>query len=127
MTTYQESIYKYTIVTIDDPPVNKTVCRGSDVEISCGYNWVESNVTWIINGVSFNQSDITNNSSYEQNDVMTPSKYSLQVYSINGTTTFQCMIHPEPNPEPHPDVTSTEGIITVIGTYIRFNLFCTYM
>ena len=93
--------------------MNKTVCRGSDVEISCGNNWVESNVTWIINGISFNPSDIMNNPSYQQNNVMTPSDYSLQVYSINDTTTFQCMIHPELNP----DVTSTQGIITVIGTW----------
>ena len=93
--------------------MNKTVCRYSDVEISCGYNWFELNVTWIINGTSFNQSDIMNNPSYQQNNVMTPSRYSLQVYSINDTTTFQCMIHPEPIP----DVTSTQGIITVIGTW----------
>ena len=105
----------YTIVTIDDPPINKTVCRESDVTISCGYNWVVSPATWIINGTSFNQSDldIMNNPSYEQNNVNRPSVYSLQVYSINDTTAFQCIIHA------NPDVTSVQGIVTVTtGTYV---------
>ena len=111
MTKYQEFVYIHTTVTIDDPPMNRTVCRDSEVTINCGYNWVESPVTWIINGTSYNQSDIMNNPSYQHYNLNRPSIYSLQVYTINGTTTFQCMIHPELNP----NVTSTQGIVTVIG------------
>ena len=101
----------YTIATIDDPPMNMTICRGSDVTINCGYGDFISFVTWIINGTSFNQSDIMNNPSYQQHNLNRPSKYSLEVYSITGTTTFQCIIHSDPA------VTSTEGIVTVIGMW----------
>ena len=111
---YHFCIYIYAIATIDDPPVNKTVCRDSDVTISCGYSWFVTPVTWIINGTSFTQSAILNNPSYQQNNLNRPSSYSLDVYSINDTTTFQCIVHSDP------DVTSTQGIVTVIGTYVRY-------
>ena len=110
----------YTIAIIDDPPMNRTVCKDRDVTINCGYGNFVSPVTWIINGTSFNQSDIMNNPSYQQHNLNRPSRYSLEVYSINGTTTFQCIIHSDPA------VTSTEGTITVIGMspYVYCNLFC---
>ena len=93
--------------------MNKTVCRGNNVIISCGYNWVKSPATWMINGTSFNQSDIMNNPSYEENNINRPSIYSLEAYSVNDTTTFQCIIHA------NPDVTSAQGIVTVTtGTYV---------
>ena len=104
----------YTIATIDDPPMNMTICKGRDVTINCGYGDFISHVTWIINGTSFNQSDIMNNPSYQQHNLYRPSRYSLEVYSITGTTTFQCIIHS------YPDVTSTEGIVTVIGMYMKY-------
>ena len=99
----------YTIATIDDPPMNTKVCRDSDVTINCGYGNLLLRVTWIINGTLFTQSDIMNSLSYQENNINTPSRYSLEVYSINGNTTFQCVIHSDPN------VTSTEGIVTVTG------------
>ena len=99
----------YAIATIDDLPINKTVCRGSDVTNDCGYNWFVVPVTWIINGTSFTQSTVTNSPSYQQNNLNRPSSYSLDVHSINGTTTFQCIVHSDP------DVNSTQGIVTVIG------------
>ena len=38
------------------PPENTTVCRGSDVIISCGHMIAPARpVTWIINGTSFDQ------------------------------------------------------------------------
>ena len=104
----------YAIATIDDPPMNDTVCRGNNVIIRCGYSGFTYPVTWIINGTSFDQSDIMNNPSYRQNNVMTPSDYSLEVYSISDTTTFQCIIHSDSN------VSSAQGIVTVIGTYVRY-------
>ena len=110
-------MYMYTITGISHPPMNRTVCRGSDVTINCGYNWVISNITWIINGTSFNNSTIMDNPSFQQNNHNEPSSYSLEVYSINGTTTFQCIVHSNPN------VTSTEGIVTVIGMWVYFVLY----
>ena len=105
-----------TVATIDDPPVNMTVCKGRDVTINCGYDDFVSPVTWIINGTSFNQSDIMNNPSYQQHNLNRPSRYSLEVYSITSTTTFQCIIHSDPA------VNSTEVIVTVIGTWV---IICT--
>ena len=102
----------YTIATIDDPPMNKISCKGRDVTINCGYGDFVFPVTWIINGTSFNQSDIMNNPSYQQHNLNRPSRYSLEVYSITSTTTFQCIIHSDPA------VTSTKGIITVIGMWV---------
>ena len=104
----------YAIATIDDPPMNDTVCRGIDVTISCGYSGFISPVTWIINGTSFDQSDIMNSPSYHQSNINRPSDYSLAVFSISDTTTFQCIIHSDS------DVSSAQGIVTVIGTYVRY-------
>ena len=104
----------YAIATIDDPPMNDTVCRDSNVIISCGYSGFTSPVTWIINGTLFDQSNITNNPSYHQNNINRPSDYSLDVFSISDTTTFQCIIHSDS------DVSSAQGIVTVIGTYVRY-------
>ena len=100
------------IATIIVPPGNTTVCRGSGVIIDCEYDYhLISSVTWIINGSSFNQSAIVNSPSYQHINLDMPGRYSLRVYSINGTTTFQCMIASDP------DVTSTQGIVTVIGMW----------
>ena len=92
--------------------MNKTSCKGRGVIINCGYGNLVSPVTWIINGTSLNQSDIMNNPSYKQRNLERPSMYSLEVFSITGTTTFQCIIHSDTA------VTSTEGIITVIGMWV---------
>ena len=98
------------------PPENTTVCRGSDVTISCGYVTTSVlPVTWIINGTSFTQEEILFSPLYQQNNSTTPIANSLTVFSINGTTTFQCVVLSTPN------TTSTRGTVTVIGMY------CTYM
>ena len=101
-----------------------TVCGGSDViDIQCGYDWPSMlPVTWVINGISFDQSAIMNSSSYQLNTPSIPSSNSLLVYSINDTTTFQCIVHS------NPDVTSTLGIVTVInGMYMSYNLHFTFI
>ena len=79
-------------VVITTPPENTTACRGSDVTISCGYVTATAfPVTWIINGTSFTLEEIFFSPSYQQNSQTTPTANSLTVFSINGTTTFQCI------------------------------------
>ena len=104
----------YPVVTISTPPENITVCRGSDVTISCGYTGATAiPVTWIINGTSFTQEEIVNSPLYQLNSPNTPLATSLTVFSINGNTTFQCIVLSTPT------TTSTLGTVTVIGMYVR--------
>ena len=99
----------YSVVTITTPPENTTVCRGSDVTISCGYRGaIALPVTWIINVTSFTQKEIVNSPLYKLNNPTSPSTVSLTVFSINGTTTFQCIVLSTPN-----TTTSTRGTVTV--------------
>ena len=99
-------------VTFTTPPENTTVCRGSDVTISCGYQWHSVlPVTWIINGISFTQEEIVNSPLYQLNNPFSPMTTSLTVFSINSTTTFQCVVLSTPRS------ISTRGIITVVGMY----------
>ena len=103
-------IIQYTscIVTIVTPPENITVCRGSDVTISCGYGSLTAlPITWIINGTSFTLQEILNSPLYQLNNLLTPIANSLTVFSINGATTFQCIVQSTPN------TTSTRGTVTV--------------
>ena len=87
--------------------------------ISCGHVVAMARpVTWIINGTSFDQEELHNSPLYRQNNNTTPIGNSLTVFSINGTTTFQCVVLSTPN------TTSTRGRVTVIGMYIRT---CTYV
>ena len=105
------------VVIITIPPENRTVHRGSDVTISCGYQWSTAlPVTWIINGISFTQQEIVNSPLYQLNNPTIPIINSLTIFSINGTTTFQCIVLSDPV------TTSTRGTVTVIGMYI-----CTYV
>ena len=100
------------------PPENTTVCRGSDVTISCGYVTATAlPVTWIINGTSFTHEEINNSPLYHLNNNTTPIAYSLTVFSIYGTTTFQCVVLSTPN------TTSTRGTVTVIGMYIHAHMY----
>ena len=97
---------------ISRPPENITVCRGSDVTISCGYQWASRlYVTWIINGTSFDQSAIENSPLYQLNNPASPMTISLTIYSINDTTTVQCIVYSTPS------ATSTLGIISLTGMY----------
>ena len=99
-------------VIITTPPENTTVCRGSDVTISCGHLIaIALPVTWIINGISFTQQEIVNSPLYQLNRQSTPTENSLTVFSINGTTTFQCVVLSTPT------ATSTRGTVIVIGRY----------
>ena len=100
------------VVTIAAPPENTTVCRGSDVTISCGYlRDTALPVTWIINGTSFTQEEIVNSPLYELNNPNTPMRVSLTVFSINDTTTFQCIVLLTPTTT----TTSTRGTVIVIN------------
>ena len=61
--------------------------------ISCGYVTATAwPVTWVINGTSFTQEEIVNSPLYQLNNPLSPQTLSLTVFSINGTTTFQCVI-----------------------------------
>ena len=96
-------------MTITTPPENTTVCRGVDVTISCGYlSATALPVTWIINGTSFTQKEILNSPLYQLNNPIVPMIISLTVFSINGSTTFQCIVLSTPN-----TITSTCGTVTV--------------
>ena len=98
----------YFVVTITRPPENGTVNIGSNVTIICGYQWATAlTVTWIINGTSFTQKEIVDSPLYQLNYPTTPNTLSLTVFSINHTTTFQCIVHSTPN------VVSTLGTVIV--------------
>ena len=107
-------MHVHSVVIISRPPENATVCRGSDVNISCGYQWASRlYVTWIINGTSFNQSTLENSPLYQLNNPASPKGISLTIFSINDTTTVQCIVHSTPN------TTSTLGIISVASMYVH--------
>ena len=111
----------YFIVVIIRTPENTTVCISSDVTISCGYISASATplpVTWIINGTSFDQSTIVDSSLYQLNNPTTPSLYSLTVFYINHTTTFQCVVHATTNDMRSTNIMSTRGTVTVIGMYL---------
>ena len=100
-------------MTITRPPENTTVCKGSGVTISCGYNSPNAlPVTWIINGMSFTEDDIMNNPSMYQLKNLATNDYSLRIRRVNDDTTFQCVVHSTQN------ISSTLGIV-ITGTYIR--------
>ena len=103
------------LVTITTLPENTTVCRGSEVTISCGYNSTTPlPVTWIINGTSFSPEEIVDSPLYWLSNLGNPNTLSLTVSSINDTTTFQCIVHSTPN------IISILGAVTVItGTYMH--------
>ena len=110
-------VYVYLpVVTISTPPENTTVYRGSDVTISCGHMSATAlTVTWIINGTSFTLEEIMYSPLYQLNNPTTPMSFSLTVFSINGTTTFQCIVLSTPNTT----TTSTRGTVTVTnGMYV---------
>ena len=112
----------HSIVIISRPPENTTICRGSDVTIGCGYQSASRlYVTWIINGTSFDQSAIVNSPLYQLNPT-TPIRNSLTIFSINDTTTVQCIVHSTPN-----TASSTLGKISVTGMYVYLYTYSTSM
>ena len=97
-------------MTITRPPKNTAACRGSNVNISCGYvSTTALPVTWIINGTSFTPQEVVDSPLYQLNNPTSPMTVSLTVLSINHTTTFQCVVHSTPN------VASTLGTVIVIA------------
>ena len=111
---YNMYIHAYLVVVINKPPENTTVCRGSDVTISCGYLKASAlPVTWIINGTSFTQQEVVDSPLYQLNNPNNPKAVSLTAFSINHTTTFQCIVLSTAN------TTSTLGTVTVTtGMYV---------
>ena len=85
------------------------------MNISCGY-WSAnlSYVTWIINGISLDETAIGNIPYYQLNNNRTTFEYSLTVFSIYNTTTFQCIVHSIANTTN----ISRLGKVTVIGMYV---------
>ena len=106
-------------MTITRPPKDKIVNRGDDVTITCGYGSATAfPVTWIINGTLFTQQEIVNSPLYRLNNPTSPMLTSLTVFSINGTTTFQCIVLSTPV-----TTTSARGILIVPGMFIIATLF----
>ena len=105
------------VVTITNPPESMTVCSGSDVLLRCGYQSTSPlPVTWMINGTSFDQSAIANSPLYQLNNPATPRRVSLTVFSINHTTTFQCIIQ----------LTSSriQTVTVTTGRYVCIAIYC---
>ena len=89
--------------------------------ISCGYVSITAlPVTWIINGTSFTQQEIVNSPLYQLNNPTSPMTHSLTVFSINGTTTFQCVVLSTPT------TTSTRGTVIVTGMDIYLIILYKY-
>ena len=95
-------------MTITKPPENTTACRGSNVNINCGYSGSRAlPITWIINGTSFTLQEVVDSPLYQLNHPGSPMLVSLTVFSSNHTTTFQCLVYSTPN------TTSTLGTVIV--------------
>ena len=110
--------FVYCIVTITTPPKDTTVCRGSDVTISCGYDSdTPLDVVWTINASNFLQSSLINMSSYQVNNPTIPVNYSLTIFSIYGTTSIRCIVA-SLSMINFTVVTSPLVTVTVIGMYI---------
>ena len=94
-----------------------TVCSGSDVLVCCGYLSTSLlPVTWIINGTPFDQSAIDNSPLYQLNNPTTPMRVSLTVFSINHTTTFQCVV--QSTTSRIQTVTVTTGMYVCMYSYV---------
>ena len=90
------------------PPEDTTVCRGSDVIISCGHNSTDTYDTiWGFNGST--PISIVNSQIFQY------SNQTLTIFSINYTTTVQCAVHILVSP---PIIlTSGTATVTVVGMY----------
>ena len=114
-------MYMFTVVGVTRPPENTTVCRGSDVTISCGYNsTILLGTTLLINGTSLRVTDYP--LLYRQNNLTIPLSYSLTIFAVNFTTTFQCAINININASQRIVSLSTLGTVTVDGMYICTNV-----
>ena len=101
----------YPVVKIVKPPGNITVCYGSSVNISCGYQSNTTlNVGWHIGNVIYGSDSILSRKMYQVNNSSNPLNYSLTVRFVEQNTTFRCIV--ESN-------SSTPGTVTVMGMYVR--------
>ena len=99
---------------ITNPPQDKVVCVGDEVNITCGYNFNVSSLVpvWIINDQSYSSSNLQNSSVFGVPMVNNSFDTVLTVYSANETmnkTTFQCELPIQPL------ATSSIGTLTVMG------------
>ena len=118
------------VVAIIGPPENTTVCRSNNVTISCGYipsSANSSSVTWIINGMSFDEALLMNSPLYQLNNPTNPPLYSLTVFTISHTTTFQCVVHETTDNMRPRNIASTRGTVTVIGMYVHSSYVASYI
>ena len=87
--------------------------------IRCGYSSFRTfPVTWIINGTSFNQSAIVDSPLYQLNNLGSPRTLSLTVFSINHTTTFQCLVQ---------STNSRSGTVIVTTGMYMYVYSCVYV
>ena len=92
--TYILCIWLYPVAQIIKPPENITVCNGSNVTISCGYqSSAKLPVVWTIGDVTYFDEDyVDNDPRYHLNNKSNPEGYSLTIYYVNYTTTVRCGI-----------------------------------
>ena len=96
--TYVRTSVHPVVNIIIAPPENTTVCKDSDVTINCRYQAVRAFPTaWLINGTLFTQRNLRDSPLYQMNNPFSPSTYSLTVFSITATTTFQCIVQSNPS------------------------------
>ena len=84
--------------------------------ISCGYLSITAlPVTWAINGTTFTHEQVMDSPLYQLNNPIIPMRVSLTVFSINATTTFQCVVLSAPL------TISTRGTVNVVGKYVHMH------
>ena len=102
-------VFVLLVVAITRPPEDTTVCKGSDVIISCGINSTDNffDTIWGFNGSAL--SKIVNNPFYRAIN------QTLTIFSINYTTTVYCGVNIRVSP---PIIlTSGTATVTVVGMY----------
>ena len=98
----------FVAVAITRPPGDTTVCRGSNVTISCGHNSTDRfDTVWGFNGSAL--SKIVNNRIYRAIN------QTLIIFSINHTTNVQCAVHIRISPRIV--LTSGTATVMVVGMY----------
>ena len=114
LNAYYICIWLYPLAKIIKPPESTTICNGSDVTISCGYqSSVLLPIVWRIDDVIYFSDDLVDNDPrYHLNNKSNPEGYSLTIYSVNYTTTVWCGIC-------SPTRYSTYGMVT-IGMYLTW-------
>ena len=97
----------FIVVVITRPPEDTTVCRGSDVIIHCGHNSTDTfDTIWGFNGST--PISVVNSQMFRQ------SNQTLTIFSINYTTTVQCVVHIRVSSI---ILTSGTATVTVVGMY----------